>query len=185
MRRCTQIACAAALALAALTPVARADDPSDAPVSPGRLRVERVQTMEQELLTAINAMRVNHGLRPLRASRHLRAAAGMHSAEMATRGYFEHSSANGTPFWRRVARFYPARGYRDWSVGENIAMGSPGLDAREALDEWLQSPPHRANLFDRSWRDAGIGAMFASSAPGCFHGSPTMVVTLDFGERRR
>jgi uncharacterized protein YkwD len=141
--------------------------------------------MEQELLSAINAVRVRRGLRPFRASRRLAAAAVAHSSQMVTRGFFEHSSANGTPFWRRIARFYPARGYRDWSVGENLATGSPGLAANEALDEWLKSPPHRANLFDRGWREAGIGAVFASTAPGCFHGSPTMVVTLDFGERHR
>jgi uncharacterized protein YkwD len=141
--------------------------------------------MEQELIAAINVVRAQRGLRPFRVSHKLRAAAAAHSAQMATRGYFEHSSANGTPFWRRIERFYRARGYRDWGVGENIAMGSPGLDAHEALAEWLRSPPHRANLFSRSWRDAGIGAVFAPSAPGCFHGSPTMLVTLDFGERHR
>ena len=141
--------------------------------------------MERELLAAINGVRAQRGLRPFRSSRSLRAAAFTHSAQMARRGYFEHSSANGTPFWQRILRFYPDRGFRDWGVAENIAEGSPGLAASEALAEWLRSPPHRANLFSRDWRDAGIGAVFATSAPGCFGNAPTLVVTLDLGQRRR
>jgi uncharacterized protein YkwD len=104
---------------------------------------------------------------------------------MATRGYFDHASANGAPFWRRIARFYTDRGYRDWGVAENIASGSPGLSVGEALAEWMQSPPHRANLLSRTWRDAGIGAVYTTAGPGYYGGAPTLVVTLDLGERRR
>jgi uncharacterized protein YkwD len=144
-----------------------------------------MQAMENELLAAINVVRAQHGRRPFRASGRLRASAAAHATQMAKVGYFEHASANGSPFWRRIERFYPARGFRDWAVGENIAMGSPGLTAGEALAEWLRSPPHRANLFSRQWREAGVGAVFATSAPGFFGNAPTMIVTLDLGKRRR
>jgi uncharacterized protein YkwD len=185
MRRSTRYACAAALAFAALVSPARAIDRPGAPEVPaGPSRLERVQALEGELLAAINAVRARHGRRPFRAAPGLRAAAFAHSREMAARGYFEHSSANGAPFWRRIGRFYSPRGFRDWGVAENIASGSPGLTAAEALQDWLRSPPHRANLFSRQFRDAGVGAVFATSAPGCFGGSPTVVVTLDLGERR-
>ena len=147
--------------------------------------MERVQTMERELLAAINLVRSRRGLRPFRASPRLRRAAFLHSKQMARVGFFEHSSANGAPFWRRIQRFYPMRGFRDWSVAENIAEGSPGLAPDEALKEWLRSPPHRANIFSREWRDAGVGAVFATAAPGCYGGAPTLVVTLDLGARRR
>jgi uncharacterized protein YkwD len=75
--------------------------------------------------------------------------------------------------------------YRDWSVAEKIAEGSPGLTVAESLVVWLRSPPHRANLVSRMYRDAGVGAVFATSAPGTFGGVPTLVVTLDLGRRRR
>ncbi len=186
MRRCTWKACAAALVFSTLVPVAHALDPSGAPTSTvGESRVERVRAMEQELLAAINVVRRRRGLRPFRASPALRRAAAAHSKHMARAGYFEHASPSGAPFWRRIQRFYPMRGYREWSVGENIAEGSPGLAPREALDEWLRSPPHRANLFSREWRDAGVGAVFAKAAPGFYGGAPTLVVTLDLGARRR
>jgi uncharacterized protein YkwD len=186
MRRCTWKACAAALAFATLVPVARAFDPSGVPASPaGQSRVERVQTTEKALLAAINVVRGRRGLRPFRASPQLGVAAFAHSEQMARLGYFEHASANGTAFWRRIQRIYSMRGFRGWSVGENIAEGSPGLTPQEALDEWLRSPPHRANIFSREWRDAGIGAVFATAAPGFFGGAPTLVVTLDLGARQR
>ena len=62
---------------------------------------------------------------------------------------------------------------------------SPGLTAADALSVWLRSPPHRANLLSGSHRDAGVGALFATSAPGTFGGAPTLVATLDLGRRRR
>jgi uncharacterized protein YkwD len=70
-------------------------------------------------------------------------------------------------------------------VGENIAYGSPGLTAAGAVKEWLASPPHRANLLSRDWRDAGLGAVSAAPAPGVFGNVPTTVITMDFGFRRR
>ena len=104
---------------------------------------------------------------------------------MAQHGFFDHASKGGRAYWRRIERYYPSRGFRQWAVGENIVYGSPILSAREALREWLASPPHRAVLFDRTWRDAGIGAAYTSTGLGVFEGLPTTVVTLDVGARRR
>jgi uncharacterized protein YkwD len=128
---------------------------------------------------------MRRGQRPFRASPRLRAAAVRHSTEMARYGYFAHASPNGGAFWRRIAGYYPAQGYRVWEVGENIEYGQPGLGAAEVLRHWLGSPPHRANLVSTRWRDAGIGAIVTTSAPGIYHGLPTTIVTLDLGRRQR
>jgi uncharacterized protein YkwD len=157
---------------------------ASAPTLP-TLTLTRLHTFEDELLAAANAERTRHGLRPLRYSRGLHRAAALHSAEMARLGYFDHDSADGTSFARRIRRTYRMRGYRRWGVGENLVSGSPTLSAAEALSEWLQSPGHRANLLSRRWRDAGLGAVYVVPAPGQFGGLPTVVVTLDFGYRRR
>jgi cysteine-rich secretory family protein len=63
--------------------------------------------LEQGVLTKLNVLRRGHGLVPLRRSSGLAAAAGQHSTEMANRGYFGHSSADGLSFDRRIAHFYP------------------------------------------------------------------------------
>jgi uncharacterized protein YkwD len=184
MRRSTLKTCAAALALAALTPVADADAIQRADPATGS-RPVRMQELERELMTAINAVRMRHGLRPLRLALGLQRAAAAHSREMARLGYFEHASADGTGFWRRLARHYPRRGYRKWEVGENLASSSPAMNPRETVSDWLQSPGHRANLLDRHWREFGVGAVYTEAGRGEFEGDPWVIVTLDLGFRRR
>jgi uncharacterized protein YkwD len=102
---------------------------------------------------------------------------------MAARGYFSHSSANGSTFDRRIAHYYRAVRGRDWSVGENLLWSSPGIAASGALQLWKESPPHRANLLRAAWRDVGIGAVHVSSAPGVYGGHEVTIVTADFGVR--
>jgi len=186
MRRVGPPFCAAilAIALGVLAPTATAGE-----LAPQRLTrsavFERVPSLESEILFAVNRFRVAHGRMPFRLSGSLRTAAVQHSREMARLGYFAHVSPGGMPFWRRIAWYYPRRGYRDWGVGENLEYGSPSLTAVEALHNWLASALHRQNVLSRTWRDAGAGAVFVAPAPGIYGDLPTMIVTLDFGERRR
>jgi uncharacterized protein YkwD len=142
------------------------------------------QAFESSVLTEINAVRASRGLRPLVLSNRLSAAARQHSVEMAAHGYFEHSSANGSPFDRRIARFYPMGRFHYWEVGENLVYQSPDLGADEAVGMWMHSPPHRANLLSRRWRDIGLAAVHAGSAPGDYEGMPVSIITADFGLRR-
>jgi uncharacterized protein YkwD len=146
-------------------------------------QASRLSAYESSILGRINALRGVRGLRPLRVSRPLNVAATYHTAQMGGRGFFEHESANGAPFWRRIERFYPSRSYRSWSVGENILWGSPDIAANEAVREWMQSPPHRANLLSREWREIGLGAINFRSAPGEYRGRQVTIVTADFGAR--
>src|SRR5436305_7352929 len=99
----------------------------------GAPRAHVTGTLELGLLREINQTRAQHGLRPLRWSTRLTAAANQHSASMAAKGYFSHASANGSAFWRRIASFYGYRGYREWSVGENLLWSSPDVSPAGAL----------------------------------------------------
>jgi len=139
--------------------------------------------LEAGVLGDINAFRQQHGLRPLRFSPSLGAAARQHSTEMALRGYFAHSSADGSSFDRRIARYYPMGRSRYWSVGENLLWSSPDVDAGGALQMWENSPPHRENLLTPRWREIGISAVHVSSAPGPYGGRAVTIVTADFGVR--
>jgi uncharacterized protein YkwD len=142
-------------------------------------------SVQAALVRQINAFRAAHGLSRLRLSPALNAAAAAHSTQMARMGYFSHSSANGGSFSQRVASYYPARGYRSWTVGENLAYGAPDLSAARALKLWLASPPHRANLLEPRWRELGLSAVHSTSAPGVYSGAPATIVTADFGARSR
>ncbi len=144
-----------------------------------------VSALEAQVLADVNATRRQRGLRALRFSVALSRAADHHSQEMARRGFFSHNSPNGSAFWRRVQRYYPSAGYRSWAVGENLVWASPDLSAASALSMWMGSPPHRANLLSRQWREVGLSAVHAPSAPGVFGGHPVTIVTANFGSRSR
>ena len=66
-------------------------------------------SLEQRVLSEINALRAGHGLVPLRSQAGLARAATRHSSEMVAQGYFGHASADGTTFQKRVAGYYPPR----------------------------------------------------------------------------
>jgi uncharacterized protein YkwD len=153
--------------------------------SAGRGGVDLRAGLDRAILAEMNRARQDQGLPPLRPAAGLAAAARRHSLEMARHGFFAHESATGEPFWRRIGRLYPARGYRTWRVGENLAWGSPDLDPEQAVQLWLRSPAHRAILLDPRWREVGLAAVHAQWAPGAFAGRPATVVTADFGLRLR
>lgn len=145
---------------------------------------QKQTALANALLHDINAVRRQHGLRPLVTSTRLAMAATQHTREMGAQGYFEHESYDSTPFWKRIERWYPSKRWSWWAVGENLLYSSPDLTADGGLDEWMSSPPHRANLLSRTWREIGISAIHFDSAPGEYGGDPVTIVTADFGARR-
>ncbi len=153
------------------------------PAHSGARRETQLHALNHDLAAAINAYRVTHGLKPLRVSIHLNASSRQHSQEMGADGYFDHPSADGTAFWKRIQRYYPSRNYSSWSVGENLLYASPTIDAVSALRMWLGSPEHRANLRSRTWRDLGVSAVLVNDAGGVYGGNTVTLITTDFGAR--
>lgn len=150
----------------------------------GTERVAVLPRVEARLLAHINDFRREAGLAPLRASPELAAAAHEQSLSMAEHGFFGHDSFSGAPFWERVETRYPKPADGAWRVGENLVWSSPQLSARRALELWLNSPPHRQNLLTAVWREVGIAAVHASSAPGVYAGHDVTILTADFGVRQ-
>lgn len=72
--------------------------------------------------------------------------AGGHSRWMADTGTFEHAD---------LADLADRCGTH--TVGENIVMASPELTAEQALDMWMASEGHRANILSRSFTHLGVG----------------------------
>jgi uncharacterized protein YkwD len=167
------------LAVVALAPTSLAAS-AQSPAS----GTQRETALEAALVTTINGVRREHGLKPFAGSVKLSKAATQHTREMGVAGYFEHESFDSTPFWKRVAHWYPSRGWRSWSVGENLLYRSPDVTAESSVEMWMESPPHRTNLLSRSWREIGISAIHFEAAPGEYDGAPVTIVTADFGARR-
>jgi uncharacterized protein YkwD len=153
--------------------------PSGAPT-----KLERRAALEAGVVREMNEVRAARGLRPLRAVPSLRTAARSHTQAMLSQGFFSHDSADGTAFNERIRRYYSNAGFARWSVGEALmATHGPITEAEAVVAAWLASPPHRAIVLSPTWRDAGIGVMYTSSAPSTFGGAEAIVVTADFGLR--
>jgi uncharacterized protein YkwD len=83
-----------------------------------------------------------------------------------------------------VQHYYGSTSYGYWSVGENLLWSSPDVDPQRALELWMASPEHRANILTARWREIGISALHVDSAPGTYAGLGVTVITTDFGVRR-
>lgn len=149
-----------------------------------RASEQRDNTFELGVLQEVNRLRAGRGLRTLTISTSLQAAATFQTRDMLERGYFDHDQPGGASFGARLKRFYPVNG-ATWLVGENLLWSSQGITPVAAVKLWLASPPHRRNIFDPTWREAGVGAFDMATPTGAFaaaNGS-VIVVTMDFGSR--
>jgi uncharacterized protein YkwD len=129
------------------------------------------RTAAASLLQAVNQTRTQYGLRPLKVDTTLIRAARAHSVEMLRTNVFSHGD-----FHSRMVTFHVVGP----QAGENLAWGNGSYAAPAAIvDEWLNSPAHRANLLRPGWTRIGIGL-----ARGTFLGNGgSTVVTADFAGR--
>ncbi|MEU8247960.1 CAP domain-containing protein [Nonomuraea sp. NPDC048916] len=108
--------------------------------------------VEDTVVKLTNEARAAGGCRPLVHDPKLHAAAERHSADMAARGFFDHTSPDGRSPGDRVR----AAGFAPISTwGENIAKGR--RTAAQAVDGWLNSPGHRANIMNCAFTHIGVG----------------------------
>ena len=106
---------------------------------------------------AVNAFRAQNGLPGLSLQPQLNQAAQGWSSYMAQTGTLSHTGPSGS-FGDRIA----ATGYRACAGAENIAQGF-GMTGSQAVQGWISSPPHRANLLNAQVRDMGLGSSQAAN----------------------
>jgi uncharacterized protein YkwD len=157
------------------------DGCANAGVRPTRANLELVR---DAVLCLHNRERARHGLARLRENPRLRRAAEGHSSSMVDGRYFDHTSPGGSTMVSRVRRSGYTRKARAWALGENIAWGSGGLaTAAQIQRSWMNSPGHRANILQRSFREIGIG--IGAGLPVRLSTAQTgATYTTDFGFRR-
>ncbi|MEA2249689.1 MAG: hypothetical protein QOH46_4218 [Solirubrobacteraceae bacterium] len=129
------------------------------------------------VLCLVNTERTTRGLPALRQAARLRLAAARYSREMVARQFFDHVSPSGSTLTSRVRR----AGYRGGTLGENIGWGTGALATPvEIVRAWMASPPHRAVILNRRYREGGVGVASGSplGAPG-----PGATFVLDVGTR--
>ena len=101
----------------------------------------------------LNDIRRSKGLRPFHLNGRLSLASQRHTNSMTEHKYFAHGDFVG-----RIRATRYLSGARGWTVGENIAWGSWDYATPASIvSGWMHSPPHRANILNRRFREIGIG----------------------------
>jgi uncharacterized protein YkwD len=147
--------------------------------------LEATQDNLAEIRAAIlclhNQIRADNDLPLLRENKKLRKAALGHSRDMVRDRYFEHTTPEGVTMVDRILRARYVREDQGWALGENLAWGTGSYGTpRGAVEAWMDSPGHRANILKRSFRDMGVGIVLGvpvSDAAGTTY-------TVDFGVKR-
>ncbi len=151
---------------------------ADADLEPAPDNMERIR---DAVLCLHNRVRSQRDLPPLRENPRLRRAAIGHSQNMVSAGFFEHTAPSGATMVDRILRAGYVRRNEGWSLGENLAWGTGSFSTpRGALESWMDSPAHRANVLKRSYRELGVGLVAGvpvSDAAGATY-------TVDFGVKR-
>jgi uncharacterized protein YkwD len=168
---------APASAAAPATGTARAAACADSTLIPTSTDLARI---EAATLCLINQQRAAAGIPALRSNTALNTAASQHSLDMVAKNYFDHTSPTGSTMLSRLTAVGYIKPNEAWSIGENIAAATGSLATPAAIvTAWMNSPGHRANILDASFKDTGIAA--APGVPKVVGTGPGGTYTEDFG----
>ena len=137
--------------ITSLTPVTSRPTPS-APVEPNDI--------EKRAFEQTNLMRVQNGLPPFVWDSDVCRMARIHSESMSRQSYFAHVTPEGLGLRDRAH----AAGILRYAVlGENIAYNQGYEDPGAfAVEKWMQSSKHRANILSPEFRAMAIGSFVAA-----------------------
>lgn len=114
----------------------------------------KVADMEAAVRQGINQVRQKNGLQPLQNNDKLAQVARNYSRQMAQKKFFSHTGADGSTLPDRVS----AGGITYWMVGENLFTSTNvARPIPAAIEGWMNSPGHRANILRPVFRETGVG----------------------------
>ncbi len=106
-------------------------------------------SVEDQVINLVNGKRADAGCKSVSVDSRLSSSAKAHSADMAKRAYFDHTTPDGVTFSQRISKAgYPSPG------AENIAMGYQ--TAQQVMDGWMKSDGHKANILNCSNKTIGV-----------------------------
>lgn len=140
--------------------IVRLGDPrrSEVPTHAAFPSINQVTETERRAFELTNEMRAKNGSSPLSWDSDLCRMARAHSEKMARLGFFAHETPEGLRLKDRAR----AAGIPFQVIGENIAYNQ-GVDdpGAFAVQRWMISSGHRANMLSREFRASGIGSFVA------------------------
>ncbi len=112
-------------------------------------------TLTEEMFAAINAERAKLGLSSYQMDEPLTTLAQAHAEDMATRGYFDHTTPEGVTYQDRLAAIGLAPVWR----GENIILTVTVTEeaVADSITRWMSSKPHRDNILHSELSHIGVG----------------------------
>lgn len=105
----------------------------------------------EELCELVNVERAKAGVKPLKLYIALSEVAQDHAFDMATNGYFSHTSLDGRSPFQRMKDAGISYTY----AGENIARGY--TTPAQAMNGWMNSSGHKANILNSKYGRVGLG----------------------------
>jgi uncharacterized protein YkwD len=146
--------------------------------APEQLSLHQMRT---SVLCLINRIRSHYHLHALNYNEALRTSASAHSVSMVVHGYFGHVGPGGS-MDSRISRAGYLASARRFVIGEDIGGGG-GLSGspQAVVRDWMHSPPHRENILDPQFHDAGVGVARGFPLDGA--GPRAATYTVDFGVR--
>ncbi|MDX1615219.1 MAG: CAP domain-containing protein, partial [Candidatus Promineifilaceae bacterium] len=117
----------------------------------------------EQLLGYINEARHLHDLPALKQTHELSVAAQWHVEDMALNAFTGHTGSDGSSPAYRIQQ----SGYRGGYGGETTAWGMQS--ALDAVQYWLDSPPHRVILLNPAATEVGVGFTQDFSAPNVWY----------------
>ena|ERR1700741_1008719 len=138
--------------ITSLSPVTARPNPTVTPLEPNDI--------ERRAFEQTNIVRVKNGLAPLVWDGEVCRMARIHSESLSRQGYFSHVTPEGLRL-RERARVVGIFQYA--VLGENIAYNQ-GYDdpGAFAVERWMQSEKHRANILSPEFRAMAIGSFVAA-----------------------
>jgi hypothetical protein len=112
-----------------------------------------------------NKERESQNLSVLSINPILNKAAEMKAQDMASKGYFAHTSPEGKTPWYWIEFV----GYKYQYAGENLAVNF--YDSKDVTTAWLNSPTHKANIVKENYTEMGTGV-----ATGIYMGQESIFV---------
>ncbi len=148
--------------LTAAAPAAAGDVETNVPAQPGKPSAypNDIDEVRERHLLAVNGERLAQGLVPLVPSPELDRLSQSHAEDMLTRDYFDHMTPEGDSVVERARQ----AGYGWKRLAENISRDVALPE--ETVEQWLQSPAHRANLLNPRVTEVGLGFAVGATAVG-------------------
>ena len=115
------------------------------------ITITQVEDQKKEIIELVNLERTKNNLQPLSTKSEINQIAEQRAEELAELFSDEHTRPDGRGYDTIITDYGLEYSY----VGENIAEGNVSVD--EIMNEWLNSPAHRANILSPNYENMGVG----------------------------